>query len=86
MSTIQTGIRMAPSLYERLKRLAKQQNRSVNNYVVTLLEEATAPVFPPLKVSDLEVDEDLQKLGGVIGDIPEELIASDPKLAYILSK
>ena len=46
MGTVQTGIRMDEELYARLKRIAKKQNRSLNNYVVTLLEEATAPVFP----------------------------------------
>ena len=34
----------------------------------------------------IRMDEDLLQLGGVIGDIPEELLQKDPKLAYILSK
>ncbi len=83
---VQAGIRMDSSLYERLKRFAKKQNRSLNNYVVTLLEEATAPVFPHVEEKDLQVDEDLLQLGKVIGDIPEEMLENDPKLAYILSK
>lgn len=77
---------MDEELYARLKRIAKKQNRSLNNYVVTLLEEATAPVFPHVEKKDLQLDEDLLRLGGVIGDIPEELLKKDPKLAYILSK
>jgi predicted DNA-binding protein len=86
MGMVQAGIRMDSSLYERLKRFAKKQNRSLNNYVVTLLEEATAPVFPHVEEKDLQVDEDLLQLGKVIGDIPEEMLENDPKLAYILSK
>ncbi len=86
MGTVQAGIRMDASLYERLKRFAKKQNRSLNNYVVTILEEATAPVFPHVEEKDLQIDEDLLRLGEVIGDVPEELLNNDPKLAYILSK
>ena len=86
MGMVQAGIRMDSSLYERLKRFAKKQNRSLNNYVVTLLEEATAPVFPHVEEKDLQVDEDLLQLGKVIGDSPEEMLENDPKLAYILSK
>jgi predicted DNA-binding protein len=86
MGMVQAGIRMDASLYERLKRFAKKQNRSLNNYVVTILEEATAPVFPHVEDKDLQIDEDLLRLGEVIGDVPEELLNNDPKLAYILSK
>ena len=86
MGPVQAGIRMDASLYERLKRFAKKQNRSLNNYVVTILEEATAPVFPHVEDKDLQIDEDLLRLGEVIGDVPEELLNNDPKLAYILSK
>ena len=86
MSTIQTGIRMDSALYERLKRFAKKQNRSLNNYIVTILEEATSPAFPRITEKDLIIDQDLQNLGGIIGDVPQELLEKDPKLAYILSK
>ena len=86
MGTIQTGIRMESELYERLKRLAKKQNRSLNNYVVNLLENATAPVYPHLTEADLQIDDELLKLGDIIGDVPQELIERDKKLAYILSK
>ena len=86
MSTIHTGIRMDSSLYERLKMQARKQNRSLNNFVVTILENATAPVFPRLTESDLQLDEDILKLGDIFGEIPVELVERDPKLAYILSK
>ena len=86
VTTIQTGIRMSPALYERLKRNAKRENRSLNNYVVTLLETATAPVFPRLKKEDYPIDEDLLQLGRVLAEPSEEELENDPRLAYILEK
>lgn len=86
MSTIQTGIRMDASLYERLKRQARLQNRSLNNLIVTILDNATGLKFPTIEEKELEIDEDLLQLGGVIGDIPNELLERDPKIAYILSR
>lgn len=85
-SVIQTGIRMNVSLYERLKRNAKRENRSLNNYVVTLLEAATAPKIPHLRREDYPIDEDLRALGRVLADPSPEELESDPKLAYILGK
>lgn len=35
---VQTGLRLDPELYNRLKTKAKQQKRSFNSYVETLLE------------------------------------------------
>ena len=86
VTTIQTGIRMSPALYERLKRNAKRENRSLNNYVVTLLETATTPVFPRLKKEDYPIDEDLLQLGRVLAEPSEEQLENDPRLAYILEK
>ncbi|MBR5703199.1 MAG: hypothetical protein IKX45_03000 [Bacteroidales bacterium] len=86
MATIQAGIRMDSSLYERLKRNAKKQKRSLNNYVVALLEEATAPIFPHIEEKDLIVDQDLLLLGETFGELSREFSESNPKLAYILSK
>lgn len=86
MSTIQAGFRMDSSLYERLKRNAKKQKRSLNNYVVALLEEATAPIFPHIEEQDLIIDQDLLSLGETFGNLSPEFTESDPKLAYLLSK
>ncbi len=86
VSTIQTGIRMSPDLYNRLKRYAKRENRSLNNYVVTLLEAATRPQIPALKREDYPIDEDILALGGALSQPTEEELAADPRLAYILSK
>lgn len=37
VAKIQTGIRLLPSMYEKLQTLAKQDNRSLNNYVEQIL-------------------------------------------------
>lgn len=83
---IQTGIRMTTALYERLKRNAKRENRSMNNYVVMLLEAATAPKIPHLDRNDYPIDEDLLRLGKVLAEPTPEELADDPKLAYLLGK
>lgn len=85
-TTIQTGIRMSLALYERLKRNAKREHRSLNNYVVTLLESATAPKIPSVKREDYPIDEDLLQLGHVLAEPTAEELENDPKLAYILGK
>ena len=83
---IQTGIRMKASLYERLKRNAKRENRSLNNYVVHLLDTATAPVVPQLNRQDYPIDDDILRLGELLQEPTPEELENDPKLVYILSK
>lgn len=83
---IQTGIRMTPALYERLKRNARRENRSLNNYVVHLLDTATAPAIPQLNRQDYPIDEDILGLGGLLQEPSPEELEADPKLVYILSK
>ena len=83
---VQTGIRMSTALYERLKRNAKRENRSLNSYVVTLLEAVTAPKIPQLSRKEYPIDEDLLQLGKTLAEPAPEEIANDPKLAYLLGK
>lgn len=83
-TTIQTGIRISKSLYDRLKRNAKREKRSLNNYITGILEAATEPPLPRLVRADFEPDEELRQLGRVIGDIPAETIERDPRLRSIL--
>ena len=85
-TTIQTGIRMSSLLYERLKRNAKRENRSLNNYVVMLLENATEPKIPRLNRNDYPIDEDILQLGRTLAEPSPEDVENDPKLAYILGK
>ena len=58
----------------------------MNNYVVMLLEAATAPKIPHLTRSDYSIDEDLLELGRTLAEPSPEELANDPKLAYILGK
>lgn len=86
VTTIQTGIRLDAALYNRLKINAKKERRSLNSYVVRILEDATTPVLPKIKLDDFKLDEDILSFGNVIGNIPDEVVSEDPKLRYILSK
>ena len=81
---VQTGLRLDPDLYNRLKIKAKQQKRSFNNYVETLLEEAVVD-YSTLGKGFKESDEILS-LGSTLPHYSEEEIAADERLAYLLSK
>ena len=83
-TTIQTGIRISRVLYDRLKRNAKRERRSLNNYITGILESATEPAIPHLVRSEYEPDDELRDLGRVIGDVPAEKIEHDPRLKSIL--
>ena len=83
-TTIQTGIRISRTLYDRLKRNAKREKRSLNNYITGILESATEPAIPRLVRAEYEPDDELRGLGRVIGDIPEETIGQDLRLKSIL--
>jgi len=85
-TTIQTGIRISRTLYDRLKRNAKREKRSLNNYITGILESATEPAIPHLVRSEYEPDDELRDLGQVIGDIPAEKIERDPRLKSILGQ
>ena len=84
--TIQTGIRMDFALYEKLKRNAKRERRSVNNYIVNILEKSVDVEIPKLQLKDFQVDSDIQSLGKTMGAVTDEKLDNDPKLQYILSK
>ena len=53
-TTIQTGIHISRTLYDRLKRNAKRERRSLNNYITGILESATEPAIPHLVRSEYE--------------------------------
>lgn len=82
---IQTGIRLEASLYEKLKRNAKKERRSLNNYITRILENAVETDIPKLDPSSFEIDDDLKQLGGLIGSISDEQIQQDPRLKSILA-
>lgn len=82
---IQTGIRLEASLYEKLKRNAKKERRSLNNYITRILENAVETDIPKLDPSSFEIDDDLKQLGGLIGSVSDEQIQQDPRLKSILA-
>ena len=82
---IQTGIRLDASLYEKLKRNAKKERRSLNNYITRILENAVETDIPRLDPSGFKIDDDLKQLGGLIGSISDEQIQQDPRLKSILA-
>ena len=82
---IQTGIRLDASLYEKLKRNAKKERRSLNNYITRILENAVETDIPKLDPSSFEIDDDLKQLGGLIGSISDEQIQQDSRLKSILA-
>ena len=81
---VQTGLRLNPDLSNRLKIKAKQQKRSFNNYVETLLEEAVVD-YPTLG-KGFKVSDEILSLGSTLPHYSEEEIAADERLAYLLSK
>jgi len=81
---VQTGLRLDPDLYNRLKIKAKQQKRSFNNYVETLLGEAVVD-YPTLG-KGFKVSDEILSLGSTLPHYSEEEIAADERLAYLLSK
>ena len=82
---IQTGIRLDASLYEKLKRNAKKERRSLNNYITRILENAIEMDIPKLDPSSFEIDDDLKQLGGLIGSVSDEQIQQDSRLKSILA-
>ena len=82
---VQTGLRLDTELYNRLKIKAKQQKRSFNSYVETLLEEAVVVDYPTLG-EGFKVSDEILSLGSTLPHYSEEEIAADERLAYLLSK
>ena len=82
---VQTGLRLDPELYNRLKIKAKQQKRSFNSYVETLLEASTGVDFPTLG-KGFKVSDEIIAIGNTLPHYSEEEIAADDRLAYLLSK
>ena len=86
VSRVQTIIRIKPEIMERVKYRAKSRDMSVNAFVEGVLDEATRiPPIPKLP-KDYEIDPLVKSLTGFLPMPPQEVIDSDPRLAYILSK
>ena len=81
----QTVIRLRPEVMERVKYRAKGHNMSVNAYVESILDEATRAPIPKLP-TDFKISPVIEKLSGIIPAPTKEMLESDDRLAYILSK
>ena len=82
---VQTGLRLDPVLYNRLKVKAKQENRSFNSYVERILYCAAGVEYPALG-KDFKVSDEILSLGDVLPKYSAEEIAADERLSYLLSK
>ena len=85
IARVQTIVRLRPELMERVKYRAKGQNISVNAFIENALMEATK-VAVPKRPKDLKIDPVVESLSGIIPAPSKELLESDDRLAYILSK
>ena len=82
---VQTGLRLDPELYNRLKIKAKQQKRSFNSYVETLLEASACVEYPTIG-KGFKVSDEILSLGNTLPHYSVEEIAADERLSYLLSK
>ncbi len=71
---VQTGLRLDPDLYNRLKIKAKKQKRSFNSYVETILEAAAGAEYPSLG-KGFKVSDEILSLGNTLPHYSEEEIA-----------
>lgn len=85
VSRVQTVIRLKPELMERVKYRAKSQGLSVNTFVENALIEATKVPIPKLP-KNFKIDPLVESLSGIIPAPTKEMLESDDRLAYILSK
>lgn len=85
-TTRQTIIRMSESLYQRIKQNARLQQRSVNNYMVSVLEKSLPEEFPELDPADFLPDQPLRALGKTLSGATANAEQLDEKAKYILSK
>ena len=81
----QTVIRMRPEVMERVKYRARSQGVSVNAFIENALVEATKVAIPK-RPKDLEISPVVKALSGIIPAPTKEMLESDDRLAYILSK
>lgn len=84
---IQTAFRLPPDLLDRVKRSARKENLSMNQFVERTLDKATEPVFPELP-QDFQMDDDILAFAGKIHLEPftKEELDADPRLARLVEK
>lgn len=83
---IQTVIRLRPEVMARVKRKARQEGRSFNSYVESVLEKSTGIEWPTIP-KDFKVSEEILSMSRFHLEKPsKEELEADPKLAYLWEK
>ena len=82
---IQTVIRLRPEIMARARRKAREEGRSFNSYVESLIDRHTALDFPVLP-EDYSPSAAILNMAGCIVEPSKEALAADPKLAYLWEK
>ena len=84
---VQTAFRLEESLLRRLKKKAREQKKSLNSYVETLLmaDVRDEPEFPKVSLP-VRHSPRVTSMLGILPAFSEEELLEDDKLAYILSK
>ncbi len=84
---IQVALRLPTELYERVKKKAKSEKRSVNSFVETVLEKHAQQNIDQITPEDLIVSDEVRSLQCSGFKRPsQEQIDADPKLAYLVKK
>ena len=84
--TRQTIVRMEESLYQRVKSVAKSQNRSVNGFINHILNQATINAGPKLDPAAFAPSKELLSLGKILEGTTRDAGRLDAKARRILSK
>ena len=85
IARVQTVIRLRPEVMERVKYRAKSQGISINAFIENALVEATKVAIPK-RPKDKEIEPLITSLSGIFPPTTQEMLESDDRLAYILSK
>ena len=82
----QTVIRLRPEVMARVKRKARQEGRSFNSYVESILEKSTGIEWPTIP-KDFKVSDEILNMRCFRLEKPsKEELEADPKLAYLWEK
>jgi len=84
---VQTAFRLEESLLRRLKKKAREQNKSLNSYVEALLlsDVRDLPEFPDVAFPVAHAPRVAQMLD-ILPAFTEQELRDDEKLAYLLGK
>ena len=85
-ASVQTAFRFPPELVARIKREAKRNKKSVNAFVTEILDRRTKLEWPVLPKDYSATADELFTCQGQIPSPTEEMLKTDPKLAYLWNK